>query len=220
MRKYKVLLGVLVVAVTLCIVYLFHYYYIHRYDPLIVRISTGYGLDPALVRALVYEESYFNPQARSTAGAIGLMQVTPIIVREWSRVTGKQQLAIAFPNVTAKIPKDDLKEMKDEDLLSNPEINLRIGCWYLDQLMHRYGNWGEPLPIVLASYNAGPTNALRWRERAAADPLRISANQYIEQIDFPETKRYVRNILLRYRKYKQNQYDLDRIGWLLGKEGN
>ncbi len=74
-RKYKIVIFFfLLLSIVLGGSYLFHYHYIHRYDPLIVRIAADYQLDPALVRALIYEESYFDAQARSTAGALGLMQ--------------------------------------------------------------------------------------------------------------------------------------------------
>jgi soluble lytic murein transglycosylase len=220
MAKYKVLIALLLILISLSVVYLIHYHHIHRYDPLIVRVSTSYGIDPVLVRALIYEESYFDPNARSAAGAVGLMQVTPIIVREWTRVTGKQQLGEAFPNAIEHLPKSDLLEMKNEKLLDNPEINIHIGCWYLDQLMQRYAGWNDPLPVVLASYNAGPTNALRWKERSTTHPQHMTPSQYIEQIDYPETRRYVFNVIERYKKLKQGQNDVDAIGWLLGKIRN
>ncbi|MEW6734511.1 MAG: transglycosylase SLT domain-containing protein [Acidobacteriota bacterium] len=214
MGKYKFLIPLFIVVVAFCAAYIMHYRHLHRYDALIKRVSSSYGLDPALVQALIYEESYFDRDARSSAGAIGLMQVTPISVREWSRVTGKQRLSSAFRN-TIRDRSLDISQLTDAELLTYPEINLNIGCWYLDQLMRRYADQKEPLPMVLASYNAGPTHALRWQERASARSHEPTTNQYIEQIDFPETKHYVRSIMSRYQKYKQNQSDSDMFGWLL-----
>jgi soluble lytic murein transglycosylase len=215
MKKYKILIAVLLVAASLLALYMLHYNHIHRYDDLITRISRKYGLDPVFVRALIYEESYFNPEARSAAGAIGLMQVTPIAVREWTRVTGKQQLARAFPEAVDHLPSGEALRLKDEELLNNPEINMHIGCWYLDQLMQRYSEWEEPLPIVLASYNAGPSNATRWKERAASRPPRMDAKKFISNIDYPETRRYVRNVLDRYQKLQKNGDRTIKISWLL-----
>jgi soluble lytic murein transglycosylase len=217
MAKYKFLVGLLLISITLCVGYLFHYHHIHRYDPLIMRISASYGIDPVLVRALIYEESYFDANAHSAAGAVGLMQVTPIIIREWTRVTGQQQLIKAFPKAVQNFPKDHLSRMNNDELLNNPEINIHIGCWYLDQLMQRYAGWDDPLPVVLASYNAGPSHAMRWKERVAGRPQQITANKYIEQIDFPETRNYVVKVLDRYKKFKQNKNDINKVGWLLGK---
>jgi soluble lytic murein transglycosylase len=217
MAKYKVLIALLLISITFSVVYLIHYNHIHRYDPLIVRVSSDYGIDPVLVRALIYEESYFDPNARSAAGAVGLMQVTPIIVREWTRVTGQQQLGHAFPKALEHPSGDNALRMNNDELLNNPEINLHIGCWYLDQLMQRYSGWNDPLPVVLASYNAGPSNAMRWKDRITTQPQQMTPNQYIEQIDFPETRRYVSKVIERYKKLKQGQNDVDAIGWLLSK---
>src|SRR5437868_15354359 len=60
-----------------------NYYWTHRYDKLIVEMAQTYKLDPALVKSVIYEESYFDPQARSAQNAFGLMQITPITVQEW-----------------------------------------------------------------------------------------------------------------------------------------
>ena len=198
MRKYAAAAFFILIAASFGIGYLVHYRYIHRFDPLIDRASSEYGLDPALVRALIHEESGFDPKARSTAGALGLMQVSPIIVREWTRVTGEEFLSEAFPEAVENIPKTTLLKMKNEDLLHHPEINLQIGCWYLDQLLKRYSDWEDPLPIALASYNAGPSNGLRWN-RGSDGASNMTTIQYIERIDFPETKRYVKSVLERYK---------------------
>src|ERR1051326_8233367 len=216
MRRYRVLIVILLLLLTFGLAYLSHYHYLHRYDALIGRVSSQYGLDPALVRAVIYEESYFDQNAHSGAGAVGLMQVTSIIVREWTRVTGKQHLALVFPNAVDGHTQAEALRMKNEQLLYYPEINLHLGCWYLDQLMKRYSDQDEPLPIVLASYNAGPTNAQRWQQRVTSDPLHhdnLAAAKFIEQIDFPETKSYVKSILARYKKYKESKGDPDMITW-------
>lgn len=191
-----------------------HHHYFHRYDHIIIRISSTYGLDPALIHAVIYQESRFNPSARSQAGAVGLMQVTPSAVKEWKRVTGEKHLGKAFRELLKGMSEQELTEAKDEDVLLHPEINIALGCWYIDHLMKRYSYWSEPLPIILASYNAGPSNANRWQDRAPVRPPLLTTSQYIDQIDFPETRNYVLSVMQRYRSYKQQQ-SLQPRGWVM-----
>jgi soluble lytic murein transglycosylase len=192
-KPYYWLLGVLGVLTLTVYVIFTHYQYLHRYDALIRRVAGQYQLDPNLVRAVIYEESYFDAQAVSEAGAVGLMQVTSITVREWKRVTGYDSLAkLSRPN-PARRP-------SEKELLRQPEVNVQLGCWYLNYLTERYSKLDQPLPIVLASYNAGPTHANRWQQ-AVSEPY--NNEKFITAIDFPETKHYVRRILQRYEKYKQ-----------------
>lgn len=194
-----------------------HYHYFHRYDQTIIRISSSYGLDPALIHAVIYQESHFNPSARSQSGAIGLMQVTPSAVKEWKRVTGEKHLGKAFREILKQMSEQELEETEDEEFLLYPEINIAVGCWYIDHLMKRYSYWSEPLPIILASYNAGPSNANRWQERAPVRPPLLSPKEYIDQIDFPETRNYVLSVMERYRSYKQQQ-SLQPRGWRIDCE--
>jgi soluble lytic murein transglycosylase len=216
MSRNKFLAIIFLVFIFLAIVavtgYFGYYHHVHQYDVMIVRIASRYDLDPLLVRSVIYEESYFKKDARSSAGAIGLMQVTPIIVKEWTRVTSQQNLNKAFPS-----PSENRrgKYLTEEELLTSPEINLQLGCWYLDQLMKRYNEVEDPLLIVLASYNAGPSNAQRWQQltyqtakKATKDSFR---ERYIRQIDFPETKRYVSSILARYKNSNQELGQTDRV---------
>ena len=97
------------------------------------------GLDPALLAAVIYQESKFDAGAESRSGAIGLMQLTPATAHGIAVRTGGARFRTA-------------------DLL-NPEINIRYGAWYLANLFHKYGNER----LVLAAYNAGQGNVDRWR---------------------------------------------------------
>ena len=58
-------------------------YWTTRYDKLIAATAEQHGLDPRLVKAIVYEESFFSPRARSSQNAVGLMQITPVVAQEW-----------------------------------------------------------------------------------------------------------------------------------------
>jgi len=107
------------------------------------RDVVGYAhqnhLDPALVAAVIYKESHFNPNARSNAGAIGLMQLLPSTAKGIAIRTGGGHFH----------PQTDLL---------NPDLNLRYGCWYLRHLILRY----HRVDLALAAYNAGEANVDRW----------------------------------------------------------
>jgi len=98
-------------------------------------------LDPALMAAVIYQESKFRPSVESSSGAIGLMQLTPSTARGIAIGTGGN----AF-------------ETSD---LYNAEINIRYGAWYLDNLFAKYHNER----LVLAAYNAGQGNVDKWIAR-------------------------------------------------------
>src|SRR6266542_5439863 len=88
-RLIVIILTLLLLA---CGVYFFDQYWIHRYDSLIAREASRYHVDPDLVWSIVYEETYFSPWKRGRNGEIGLMQVTPVVAREWAAGSGMAPL--------------------------------------------------------------------------------------------------------------------------------
>ena len=137
-----------------------------RYSEYVRVHAREHSLDPALVAAVIYQESKFKSGAKSSSGAIGLMQLTPSTARGIAiRTHGN-----AF---------------RTEDLY-NPEINIRYGAWYLDNLFRKYGSER----LVLAAYNAGQGNVDRWRARG-------------EDIQFSETKAYVSRVEDLQRIYRE-----------------
>lgn len=102
------------------------------------------NLDPALLAAVIYQESKFRTNAKSSSGAIGLMQLTPETAR-----------GIAIRTHGSRFQTSDLY---------NAEINIRYGSWYLANLFHKYGSE----PLVLAAYNAGQGNVDHWRANGEA----------------------------------------------------
>lgn len=112
-----------------------------RYEAIVRGHSRTYRLDPALVAAVVYQESRFRAGARSSSGAVGLMQLLPGTAEGIALRTGGTAFRV-------------------DDLL-DPEINVRYGCWYLRHLLDKYGDEGT----ALAAYNAGQDNGDRWRAR-------------------------------------------------------
>ena len=109
-----------------------------RYEEIVRGHARNYGLDPALLAAVIYQESKFDADARSSSGAIGLMQLLPATAKGIALRTGGSRF-----------------EVRD---LYDPEINVRYGSWYLRHLIERYGDERT----ALAAYNAGQTNVDRW----------------------------------------------------------
>ncbi|HVC86033.1 MAG TPA: lytic transglycosylase domain-containing protein [Gaiellaceae bacterium] len=110
-----------------------------RYSEYVRVHAHEQGLDPALVAAVIYQESKFQSDAESSSGAIGLMQITPATAN-----------GIAIRTHGSAFHTSDLY---------NPEINIRYGAWYLHNLFQKYGSE----KLVLAAYNAGQGNVDRWR---------------------------------------------------------
>lgn len=110
-----------------------------RYEVIVRGHAANYDLDPALLAAVIYTESRFDADARSDAGAVGLMQLLPDTARGIAMRTGGDRFVVS-------------------DLLE-PELNVRYGSWYLRHLLRLYDDerW------ALAAYHAGPGNVDRWR---------------------------------------------------------
>jgi peptidoglycan lytic transglycosylase len=110
-----------------------------RYDAIVRGHATNYRLSPALLAAVIEEESKFNANAKSRTGALGLMQLQPTTARGIAIRTGGSRFVVSD--------------------LYNPEINVRYGAWYLRHLLDKYGDQRT----ALAAYNAGQANVDRWR---------------------------------------------------------
>jgi len=177
------------------------YYWTHRYDKLIVEVAGRHDLDPALVKAMVYEESFFNPQAESSQNAVGLMQITEIAAKEWMEKMGARTLGEAL----ASLPADNLqgREPTFKEAFSDPVVSLHVGCWYIQTLLNRYRDEPDPLAVALAAYNAGPANVERWAPNSHRSNM--SREQFIARIEFPVTRSYVQNIIGRYDYYKRDR---------------
>ena len=143
-----------------------------------IRVAARrYGVEPALVKAIVWRESHFHPRARGRAEEIGLMQIREEAAQEWASAEHLQ----AF----------------EHELCYDPGTNTLAGTWYLRKLLRRYAQTDNPLPYALADYNAGRGNVLKWNRGAAA----TNSPAFVEQIGFPGTKDYVRSVMRRYAHY-------------------
>jgi soluble lytic murein transglycosylase len=182
--------AVIIIALIIigCGLYFLDHYWIHRYDSVIAREAARYHVDPDLVWSIAYEETYFSPWKKGRNGEIGLMQVTPTVAREWA---GDNAIASTTPNT----PFDA------DRILSDPERNIQIACWYLQKAGDDYRDIAGREARMLAAYNAGPSRAADWnRVEAGARPL--NEQEFIARIDIPSTRAYVTSILDRYRRVK------------------
>jgi soluble lytic murein transglycosylase len=149
-----------------------------QYDPIITAVAAEHRLDPMLVKAVMWRESRFDGKKNGSAGERGLMQVSAKAADEWVR-------------------QNKVENFKLDDLF-DPKTNLEAGSWYLRRAIDHWQTEAEPLPFALAEYNAGPSRAQRW-----VGANGITANQFLGNIDFPATRRYVQSILERYAFYKK-----------------
>jgi soluble lytic murein transglycosylase len=164
--------------------FFFQRYWVHRYDAMISRQAAVYRLDDRLVWSVIYEETYFRPWKIGAAEEVGLMQVTPLVARDWARETG-------FKEFERQASEDSITFLRD------PERNIQIGCWYLEKLRENYRGNPAETSMTLAAYNAGPSRVDEWtREINVAN---ISENEFIDRIGISSTKAYVSSILRRYR---------------------
>ena len=136
------------------------------------QINEGFKIDPALVYAIMRQESRFDPRAKSPSGARGLMQLMPATAKSVAGKSGAQ--------------------------LDNPETSLELGQRYLEDLLDTNIVGGDLLSLLIA-YNAGPGNLAKWKKRWSdvKDPL-----LFIELIPLSETRTYVERVLSNYWIYR------------------
>ena len=144
-----------------------------RHEDIIRQQARDKDLDPALIAAVIYQESKFEDRT-SSAGAKGLMQILPATAQFIARKSG----GTAF-------------ELRD---LATPQINIAYGSWYLRYLIDRYdGNQ----TLAVAAYNAGEHNVDIWVDRAGGD-----ASFDPKDIPFPETRAYVQSVERHQKDYR------------------
>lgn len=131
------------------------------------------GVDPYLVAAVVYNESGFRPDAVSEEGAVGLMQLLPSTAAWAAEQSGDQ----AFRGPA----------------LRRPDMNLRLGAWYLAWLLERFD--GNPV-LALAAYNGGQHTVDRWRGDAGR-------TLKVEELPYPETRHFVKKVLDTRERYRR-----------------
>jgi len=150
--------------------------YFLRYEQNIYKYSSQYDLDPHLVMAVIWVESKFEPKARSMKDARGLMQIIPS-TGQW-------------------IAKEINIEAYNDEFLYDPDINIRMGCWYLSYLLEFFEG---DIDLTLAAYNGGMGNVMKWLkdERYSKD------GRNLDVIPFEETRKYVDKVIKTYKQYKR-----------------
>ncbi len=154
----------------------------HRYDSLIAAAAKQSGLPPALVKAVIWKESRFNPDARGGTGELGLMQLREDAAQKWA----------------------DARHLKNFEhaWVLDPETNTLAGCYYLSYVLRRYSQTDNPFAYALADYNAGRGNVLRWTGSNAPPAAKTNSRAFLSAITFPGTRSYVTEILARRSEYE------------------
>jgi soluble lytic murein transglycosylase len=147
-----------------------------KHEDIIRQQAAEKGLDPALIAAVIYQESKFRDRT-SSAGAKGLMQLLPGTAEFIAHKSGGTRF-----------------ELQD---LGTPQINISYGSWYLRYLIERYSG-NETLAV--AAYNAGEDNVDRWVTRAGG----AASFDPASDIPFPETRAYVQGVMSKRTAYRKN----------------
>lgn len=142
--------------------------YPDRFRELIEKNLAGSGVDMNIIRGLIRQESFFEPEAVSGAGAVGLMQVLPSTARSLAEKLGDKGFRA--------------------DTLKDPAVNVRFGVRYF---LERHAEYGGNLALTLASYNAGRGKIAVWREFLGG----LDQELFVEFIPYTETRDYVKMIL-------------------------
>lgn len=170
--------GIILISLVLTVFISFNVlklFYPLKYDNYVEKYSQMYNLDKYLVMSVIKAESNFNKDAVSSKGARGLMQITPS-TGEW---IAEQMNLIEF----------------SADKLSDPELNIFMGCWYLDNLRKEFN---DNYILILSAYNAGRGNVNKWLKN---DEFSYDGKN-LDYIPFRETELYIKKIRLNYNIYK------------------
>lgn len=151
-------------------------------------IPDNIEIEPALALAITRQESEFDPRAQSRANARGLMQLLPGTANETAR-----RFAIPY----------------SPDKIWNEDTNVLLGSAYLGSLVNA---WDDSYILAIASYNAGPANARRWREDYGhpSGDIEQSIN-WIESIPFSETRNYVQRVMENLQVYRTRLHSQQKV---------
>jgi soluble lytic murein transglycosylase len=139
------------------------------------RVTEEYGVDPMIVLSVMREESRFDANAKSAAGALGLMQV--------------------MPQTAYRLDRHLKLGIRGEASITNIRNNVHLGSYYLKTLSEEFPS----LAHVVAAYNAGEQAVRRWQLGGNYSQV----DEFIEDIPYPETRNYVKKVLTSYFQYKK-----------------
>lgn len=185
-RKSKRNITIAVIAAAFLLIFITQYkniigsFFPIKYKDIVVKYSKMYHIDPYLTFALINVESHYKADAESNRDAKGLMQIT-VSTGKWA--AGRMGI------------KD-----YNESMLYDPETNIHMGCWYLDNIRKEFeleDNDSDTI-LMLAAYNGGSGNVKSW----LSDKEYSETGTTLNQIPFTETKQYVEKVLRDYKMYK------------------
>ena len=145
-----------------------------KYSEYVDKAAEEYDLEKPLIYAVIHTESHFNEKAESSAGAVGLMQVTPETYDWLAGLRGEETV---------------------ENGLKKPKINIDYGCYLIRYLFDTYGDE----TAVVAAYNAGITKVGEWLK----DPSISPDGKTLKNIPYEETKHYVEKVEKAKKTYKK-----------------
>jgi soluble lytic murein transglycosylase len=156
------------------------------------NISKKYGVDPLILLSVMREESRFDVNARSVAGARGLLQI--------------------MPRTAYRLDKGLKLGIRTESQIHDAKKNIELGACYLRSLLKEF----KSLAHAIAAYNAGEAIVKKWEERGGHK----SADEFIEDIPYPETRNYVKKVVTSYfqygREFSDGESEAD-LGVMLGE---
>lgn len=175
-KKAVIIIVVALLVITACIVGFIQYQkysYPCKYSEYVEMYAEQYEVPKELIYAVIRTESGFDEKAESHAGAKGLMQIMPSTAEWLSRL------------METDLPSDDISE---------PQVNIMLGTYYLRHLYDRFGSWDT----AIAAYNAGHGRVKGW----LSDTRYSDDSIHLKEIPIEETKKYVSKVLKTWDRYK------------------
>ncbi len=173
-----ILIAIFATVAVLCVDEIEKIFYQREFTEYVTKYSNEFDVPEALIYAVIRTESSFDPEAKSSVGAIGLMQLMPDTL-DW------------------------LSRLLDEDAptgeINDPETNIKYGTYYLRHLYNRFGSW----ETAIAAYNAGHGRVTAWLKNKEYSDDGIN----LKSIPFEETKNYVNKVTGNYNTYKKLYYN-------------
>jgi soluble lytic murein transglycosylase len=148
------------------------------YNEAIAAAAARHGVDPLLVKAVIWQESRFHPDKLGAHGERGLMQVTEPAAQDWVEAEG-------------------VETFQPADLLE-ANTNIEVGTWYLGRALRHWSGQEDPLPFALGEYNAGRSRVRRW-----SGGNKISAAELDAAMDIASTRAYIAAVRGRFDYYRQ-----------------
>ena len=167
---------ILAIGIDICLTFIGKQIYPLKYEEYVEKYAAEYNVPPSLVYGIIKTESDFDPNALSSAGAMGLMQMMP-------------------DTFTWLSSSEHLDENLSTLSIYEPEVSIRYGVYYLKYLYEKFNDWDT----VTAAYNAGEGNVSKW----LSDPEYCDKDGTLKKIPFTETKNYTHRVTLAKNFYER-----------------